>query len=214
MSQQNQAYPADNRLSLQQISALAGTKLLFDNISVEVSSGELLHIAGANGAGKSTLLNIITGLAEAETGQVYWNQQALAESASFKQDLSYIGHKDGLKQQRSVIENLRFYQRLYQSDVQNLDQLLHDFDLLDVAELVTGQLSFGQRRRLALARLSLAKRPLWVLDEPFTGVDVTARDRIEQLFEQHLQAAGMIVMTHHGSFSQTNLVAYQKQLLL
>jgi heme exporter protein A len=117
MSQQNQAYPADNRLSLQQISALAGTKLLFDNISVEVSSGELLHIAGANGAGKSTLLNIITGLAEAETGQVYWNQQALAESASFKQDLSYIGHKDGLKQQRSVIENLRFYQRLYQSDV-------------------------------------------------------------------------------------------------
>jgi len=213
MSAQGQYSPA-NSLVLENITGMVVNKVLFEAVSASLNAGQLLRISGDNGAGKSTLLKMIVGLSELEVGQVLWNQLAIDDSAEFESDLSYVGHKDGLKSERTAIENLTFYQQLYQRDNYNLDQLLFDFNLLEQAEILTKHLSFGQRRRLALLRLALSQRPLWVVDEPFTGVDVSARVLIEQLFVDHLKNGGLIVMTHHGSLDDSVLSAFLKEVTL
>ncbi len=203
-----------NALVLDKVTGIIATKTLFEGVQSTINAGELLRISGDNGAGKSTLLKMIVGLLEPESGQIVWNQQAIDDSETFYSELSYVGHKDGLKAERTAIENLAFYQRLYQKHDVNLDQLLFDFKLLEQAEVLTKHLSFGQRRRLALLRLPLSGRMLWVVDEPFTGVDVSARALIETLFENHLKAGGIIVMTHHGSLDESVLASYLREVAL
>jgi len=203
-----------NRLVLNGVTGAVANNVLFEDIRSQVSSGQLLRISGDNGAGKSTLLKMIVGLLEIEAGDIRWNDQPIDDSDSFQADLSYVGHKDGLKGERTAIENLAFYQQLYQQYEQNLDQLLFDFNLLQQAEILAKHLSFGQRRRLALLRLAISNRPLWVVDEPFTGIDVNARVLIEGLFTRHLDAGGIIVMTHHGDLMSTPLAAYLHEVVL
>jgi heme exporter protein A len=203
-----------NRLVLNGVTGAVANNVLFEDIHSQVSSGQLLRISGDNGAGKSTLLKMIVGLLEIEAGDIRWNDQPIDDSDSFQADLSYVGHKDGLKGERTAIENLAFYQQLYQQYEQNLDQLLFDFNLLQQAEILAKHLSFGQRRRLALLRLAISNRPLWVVDEPFTGIDVNARVLIEGLFTRHLDAGGIIVMTHHGDLMSTPLAAYLHEVVL
>lgn len=203
-----------NRLVLNGVTGAVANNVLFEDIRSQVSSGQLLRISGDNGAGKSTLLKMIVGLLEIEAGDIRWNDQPIDDSDSFQADLSYVGHKDGLKGERTAIENLAFYQQLYQQYEQNLDQLLFDFNLLQQAEILAKHLSFGQRRRLALLRLAISNRSLWVVDEPFTGIDVNARVLIEGLFTRHLDAGGIIVMTHHGDLMSTPLAAYLHEVVL
>jgi heme exporter protein A len=213
MSAQGQ-HASVNRLVLNSITGVVANKTLFEGVSAQVNSGQLLRISGDNGAGKSTLLRMIVGLLEIEAGEIRWNEQPIDDSDFFQADLSYVGHKDGLKGERTAVENLAFYQQLYQKYEQNLDQLLFDFNLLEQAEILAKHLSFGQRRRLALLRLALSQRPLWIVDEPFTGVDVNARKLIEGLFSNHLEAGGIIVMTHHGDLTNTLLASYLHEVAL
>jgi heme exporter protein A len=213
MSAQGQ-HASVNRLVLNSITGVVANKTLFEGVSAQVNSGQLLRISGDNGAGKSTLLRMIVGLLEIEAGEIRWNEQPIDDSDFFQADLSYVGHKDGLKGERTAVENLAFYQQLYQKYEQNLDQLLFDFNLLEQAEILAKHLSFGQRRRLALLRLALSQRPLWIVDEPFTGVDVNARKLIEGLFSNHLEAGGIIVMTHHGDLTNNLLASYLHEVAL
>jgi heme exporter protein A len=213
MSAQGQYSPA-NSLVLENITGMVANRVLFESVNATLSAGQLLRISGDNGAGKSTLLKMIVGLLDLEVGDVIWNQQAIDDSDNFESDLSYVGHKDGLKSERTAIENLAFYQQLYQRPNFNLDQLLFDFNLLEQAETLTKHLSFGQRRRLALLRLPLSQRPLWVVDEPFTGVDVSARVLIEQLFVAHLAEGGLIVMTHHGCLNDSAISPFLQEVTL
>jgi heme exporter protein A len=213
MSAQGQ-HTSVNHLVLNSITGAVANKTLFEGVIAQVSSGQLLRISGDNGAGKSTLLRMIVGLLEIEAGEIRWNDQPIDDSDFFQADLSYVGHKDGLKGERTAIENLAFYQQLYQKYEQNLDQLLFDFNLLEQAEILAKHLSFGQRRRLALLRLALSQRSLWIVDEPFTGVDVNARKLIENLFTSHLEAGGIIVMTHHGDLTDTSLASYLHEVAL
>jgi heme exporter protein A len=99
---------------------------------------------------------MIVGFLELESGNILWNKYAIDDSEDYYSELSYVGHKDGLKAERTAIENLAFYQRLYTKNSSNLDQLLFDFKLLEHAEILTKNLSFVQRRRLALLRLPLS----------------------------------------------------------
>lgn len=207
-------YINNNTLVLDNVTGMVANTVLFEQVNTQVSSGQLLRISGDNGAGKSTLLKMIVGLHELESGHIRWNQHDVDDSDSFEHDLSYVGHKDALKGERTAIENLTFYQRLYRQFDTNLDQLLFDFNLLEQAETLTKYLSFGQRRRLALLRLPLSKRPLWVVDEPFTGVDVSARELVESMFVDHLVEGGIIVMTHHGHLDETPLMPYLREVAL
>lgn len=215
----------------QQIAVSRGDRLLLTDINFSLHGQQLLRIVGENGSGKTSLLRIIAGLSEADSGTLAWvnpeqttQQHHEKHTEKYPDNIAYIGHRDGLKNTLSAIENLRFYQQLRQStgsagcnaadDTSEIERLLHKLKLLDHADVAAGSLSFGQRRRLAFARLLLASQPLWLLDEPFTGIDIEGRALIESICEQHLQTNGMIIMTHHGNLDDSILGPYETQLNL
>lgn len=198
-------------LKIKKLSCLRGDNLLFKKLQFQVSEKQLLRIAGANGSGKTSLLRIICGLTEAENGQILWRSKVISQSESFQHELGYIGHKDGLKNQLTAFENIAFYQQLHASQAntiiseEQLDKCLHKLNILHCADRAVYKLSFGQRRRLAFARLLVSDKKLWVLDEPFTGIDVQGKKLIESICIEHLKNNGLIVMTNHGSLKGTAL---------
>lgn len=207
--------PRPPSLSCHDLSCIRGERQLFTNLSFELEPRECLHVVGANGSGKTSLLRILCGLAEADTGEIQWQGQSSCQNTVFLQDSVYIGHKDGLKNELSAIENLRFAQNLDGSnDEPLLDQCLAQMQILNCADLATQNLSFGQRRRLAFAKLLLRSYPLWILDEPFTGIDAQGRQLIERLCVEHLQAGGMIILTHHQGLHDGPIAGYVKTLEL
>jgi len=197
-----------NTLSIDNLHCIRGERQLFDQLSLNVSSGQCLHIIGANGCGKSSLLRIISGLSAADSGQVFWNQIVTHKNQDFFNDSAFIGHKDALKNELTAIENLRFNQQLNVQENTNEDQLddcLSKMQILQCADLTAQKLSFGQRRRLTFANLLLRPYKIWILDEPFTGIDKDGRKVIENVCLDHLNNAGIIILTHHQSLQNSAL---------
>ena len=209
------------RTAAQAVHATAKTALL-DALDLsctrgerELFSGLSLQVIGSNGSGKSSLLRILSGLNQADSGVVNWQGQALAQSSDFYRRSAFIGHKDGLKNELTAVENLRFYQRLEgQKNEQLIDQHLARMGILECADLTANKLSFGQRRRLAFARLLQGHCTLWILDEPLTGIDAQGRNLIEQIFLEHLEAGGMMIVTNHQSLASSPMAAHLLELQL
>jgi heme exporter protein A len=194
------------QLQVDNLTCIRGGQVLIDSLSFVVRNGELLHVSGPNGSGKTSLLKIICGLIEPESGTIRWDDADIGNSEQFKWNFAYLGHRDGLKDGLTAFENLSFYQELVSSpDESILDEILTTLDLLHNAESMTRKLSFGQRRRLAFGRLLLAQQPLWILDEPFTGVDKAGRLVMHDICADHLDQDGMIVMTNHGDLDDSVL---------
>lgn len=197
------------------LSCIRGENTLFSGLGLSVSNGDCLHVTGPNGSGKTSLLRIIAGLNTPDSGQVTWNDSSISNNTDFFQKCAYIAHKDGLKNELTAIENLRYYQQLDGiADEDALDDALSEMGLLSRADLAAQKLSFGQRRRLAFARLLISEFPIWILDEPFTGIDADGRELIESLCVTHLQQQGLIIMTHHQSLKDSALDGYRKELEL
>ena len=198
--------PNTNTLSAESLSCVRGERTLFESLSFSVSTGNALHIVGINGSGKTSLLRLLCGINRADQGAITWNGSSIANNINFLKNSAYIGHKDGLKNELSCIENLRTYQKLDSHvDEQKLDDCLAKLQILPCADLMTHQLSFGQRRRLAFARLLLTEYDLWILDEPFTGIDRDGRELIEDICLQHLNKGGLITFTHHQNMENSSL---------
>lgn len=187
-------------LAVSGLQCLRGGRQLFGSLDFSVSAGELLHVQGANGSGKTSLLRILTGLSRPDGGVVCWNgtdiRQAREEYAA---QLLYLGHQPAVKDDLTVLENLRVSSRIAGLDPTdgNLRTALEMTGLATRSALPVRVLSQGQRRRLTLSRLWLDTRPLWVLDEPFTALDVQAGALLEARLESHLAVGGMVVLTTH-----------------
>lgn len=175
---------------------MRGGRLVFEGLSFAVAGGEALVLTGANGAGKSSLLRQIAGLLELARGRIVLAggdpERGLGEQAH------YVGHLDALKPAMSVIETLRFWGDFLggggeDGAVRALDALA----LGALADLPAAYLSAGQRRRLSLARLLVAPRPLWLLDEPTVALDAASVARLLGLMTAHLAAGGLIVAATH-----------------
>jgi len=190
------------RLEASDLACIRGGRQVFSDVSFTVGLGEALLITGPNGAGKSSLLRLVAGLLRPSSGTLVLDgadpELTLAEQAH------YLGHQDALKPALSVLENLDFWARFLGGRATDLATALADVGLGGIAALPAAYLSAGQRRRLSIARLIAVKRPLWLLDEPTTALDVTAQAMLAELMRAHLQGGGLIVAAVHGPIGLEN----------
>jgi len=162
-----------------------------------------VHVLGANGTGKTTLLRVITGLLSPEHGRVAWGgRDTRFDSDGWRASFSYLGHSDGLKPELTARENLAFEtglrRRLREGEV---DAALGQVGLAAACDLPAGFLSAGQRRRLAMARVMLAAAPLWILDEPYTNLDVGGSTLVAGVIGRHLDAGGAAIIAAHQALA-------------
>jgi heme exporter protein A len=188
-------------LEARQLECTRGEKRLFTGLSFKLGRGQLLRVAGANGSGKTSLLRIMCGLVAPSAGELLWQGQPIrADREEYSRNLVYIGHLNALKDDLTALENLQVSAALggKPADVAHMLAGLERFGVAHCAELPAKVLSQGQRRRVALARLALAPTaPLWILDEPFSALDVAAVLELEVLLASHLASGGMVVLTTH-----------------
>ncbi len=188
-------------LRAESLTCRRGDRLVAAPLDFAMYAGDILEIGGPNGCGKTTLLRSISGLVPVGQGSLLWRGEVLqGNQASFREELSYIGHADGIKAELSVIENIGLANALLGARGDPL-RALERLGLAAIRGRMTRFLSAGQRRRLALARLVLAETPLWLLDEPFTALDRDGIKLVASLIEEHAAAGGLAIYTSHHPVS-------------
>jgi heme exporter protein A len=184
------------RLCAHDLGCIRGGREVFEGVNFAVAAGEALAITGRNGAGKTTLLRLIAGLLEPARGRL--ELTGGAPDTSLAEQAHYMGHRDALKPALSVQENLEFWYAFLGGRDASAASALVTVGLGGLASLPAGYLSAGQRRRLALARLIAAPRPVWLLDEPTAALDSAGQQRLGELMRAHLTGGGIIVAATHG----------------
>lgn len=195
---------SDPSLSVHDLACARGDRLLFKGMNFSLSAGELLLVQGGNGQGKTSLLRLLTGLSRPEEGEVRWRGAPIAsQREAYHAEMIYLGHANGVKDDLNPIENLHFAAGLQGRpfDAARAVATLEQLGLSRCLDLPCRVLSFGQRRRVALAALLLAGATLWILDEPLTGLDVHAVALMEGLIRDHLNGGGMVVATTHQALN-------------
>ena len=183
------------------LEAIRGNATLFTGLDFTLRPGALLRVTGANGSGKTSLLRALCGLLLPSAGEVRWNGENIRSlREEYWKCLVYIGHANAIKDDLTAAENLRIACTLAGLNVQltQIREALRRLGLAGRENLPARALSQGQRRRAALARLVLSRSAsLWILDEPFTALDVAATDCVEELIAGHLAHGGAVVYTTH-----------------
>jgi heme exporter protein A len=170
-----------------------GGRTVFRGLSLSLSSGQLMQLTGPNGSGKSSLLRLLAGLNEAAAGTLALDGGH--PDLSVGQQAHYIAHQEAVKAALTVIENLAFWRDFLGGG--DVGEALAAFDLARLASYPAGLLSAGQKRRLALARLVLVPRALWLLDEPTVGLDAASLARLSAVMARQLDRGGMIIAATH-----------------
>lgn len=185
-----------------------GENPLFTQLKFTLNPGSALQVVGPNGSGKSTLLRILTGLNPNLGGDIFWQQQSIYQDLGlYQKNLIFLSDKLNLKPELNILENFKLFLNLRNESksAAELTEIIHFLNLSPHTHLNVGQLSQGQKRRAAAARLLLYSAPLWILDEPFNALDQLSIELFTQLFKQHLDQQGMIIFTSHQpiQFNQT-----------
>ncbi|NHC07932.1 cytochrome c biogenesis heme-transporting ATPase CcmA [Azonexus fungiphilus] len=187
-------------LEAENLECVRGERRLFAGLGFTLSAGELLYLQGRNGAGKTSLLRMLIGLLPPEDGEIRWQGRPIrSQKDDYHGALCYLGHLNAIKEELTPLENLLATARLGGTKLSEDDAIdaLEQVGLAGREDLACKYLSQGQKRRVALARLVVDRRPLWILDEPFVALDVLAVDWLAGIISGHLQRGGMAVMTTH-----------------
>ncbi len=184
------------RLSGNGLVCVRGGREVFSGLDFEAATGEALAVMGRNGSGKTSLLRLIAGLLIPAGGTIALNG-GNAE-LTLPEQCHYLGHSDALKPALSVAENLSFWADFLGGERSDAAESLASVGLDHATDLPAAFLSAGQRRRLSLARLLTVRRPVWLLDEPTTALDVGGQDMFGGLMRDHLGRGGMIVAATHA----------------
>jgi len=201
-------------LEAHDLKCVKGSTELFSDVHLEVQSGEALVVEGSNGSGKTSLLRILCGFNCPAVGEITWNGESVEGHESYQQQISYIGHASGVKLDLTVIENLVFAQRLVGSErtEAEIKEIIRAVGLFKQRNILTRKLSAGQKRRVALARLQLEKRQLWILDEPLTALDRDFVTEFEVVLKNHLEQKGMLIVTTHRELKLPSAIMKQINL--
>jgi len=186
-------------LIVKSLSCERGYRELFDNLNFELQAGEILHIKGENGTGKTSLLRILAGLALPVEGSIFFHGYDCRKYRSeYNEHIAFIGHKPGIKMELTPVENIQSYCDLGTGKTrQQILDILYQVGLYGFEEMYCNQLSAGQKRRVALAQAILSDAKLWILDEPFTSLDVVGIEFFLKMIQQHVESGGMILLTTH-----------------
>jgi heme exporter protein A len=184
-------------LDVTNLACIRGDRPLFSHLSFALKPGELVHVTGANGSGKTTLLRTLCGLSRPAAGEIRWNGADIHDLGDdYRGALAYVGHLNGNQGELTLRENLRVAAGIAGHETAP-DTALEQVGLLAYGDFPAKILSQGQKRRLALARLLVAHKKLWILDEPFSALDARSTEVMNALLSAHLAAGGMIVLTSH-----------------
>ncbi|HEV2652526.1 MAG TPA: heme ABC exporter ATP-binding protein CcmA [Rhizomicrobium sp.] len=181
-------------LAVQSLTCIRGRRVVFRDLSFAVGAGRLLVVEGPNGAGKTSLLRLIAGFLAPEAGRVELDGVTDAEERGKR--IGWLGHHDAAKVQFTPAETLSFFQNLY-GVTADIGAALAEVGLSRVADLSCQYLSAGQKKRLALARLKICGRPLWLMDEPLAALDAQGKALAASMITAHCGAGGIAVVATH-----------------
>jgi heme exporter protein A len=207
-------------LTAEKLTVQRGSRRLVEGLSFTVRAGQALALEGANGSGKTSLLRLIAGFLPAAAGTVILTDGAteISEPEERGKHVGWLGHHDALKASFTVAEQLAFFGKLYGRPLRRAagdtspvttgeeSALLEQVGLTRQAQLPCRYLSAGQRRRLALARLLLTQRPLWLLDEPFAALDTAGKQLVARLIALHCGQGGIVLAATHDPLGLGNAV--------
>lgn len=196
------AQSAATLLRAQGLTCIREDRLLFEALDVNICAGDIVQIEGPNGAGKTSLLRILAGLSQPYEGSIYFQDSKISQQReSFHENLLYLGHLPGVKDEMSAQENLEFNLALHGLNPDVAEATLAEVNLLGFEDALASHLSAGQHRRISLARLWQSQHKIWILDEPFTAIDKLGVAKLEQLFLQHADNGGCVILTTHQDLS-------------
>ena len=194
-------------LNVKNLQCTRGDRELFTNLSFSLDKSQLMMLEGQNGSGKTTLLRSLCGLYLPDEGEILWDGLSIKkQDENFRQALLYLGHLNAIKADMTVLENLRFNTKLAGESVTD-DALMDALDTIGLfafEDFPTSQLSQGQKRRVALARLLVSKATLWILDEPFVALDAGAVELLQSIIAKHIEKGGMVILTTHQEVPLTS----------
>lgn len=168
--------------SIKNLSYAIDGNVILNNFSMEIEKNDFIEIRGSNGSGKSTLLKIFCKLIPSK---------ACEYKDNFKEQIDYLGHKNSLVEELSIRRNFELEDLALDSDIAK------NFEIKGLYDELCTNLSFGEKRKFAIAKLLQAKKKIWVLDEPFAGLDAVAYDYLVKAFKQHIRSGGTILLTNH-----------------
>ncbi len=198
-------YTYTGKLEIKNLACWRNEQLLFQDVSLSLSPQNVLFLEGQNGSGKTSLLRILCGFRLADEGEINWNNESVTSVPEYFQNISYVGHKNGIKDELTVEENLNLMRSMATADEIKTDDVLKRIGLFKKADVLSRQLSAGQKRKLALARLMMTNNSFWILDEPFTSLDTASVRFFESLIQKHISRGGLLILTSHHDIDLSGL---------
>ncbi|HEY4943743.1 MAG TPA: heme ABC exporter ATP-binding protein CcmA [Rhizomicrobium sp.] len=185
-------------LVIERLTGIRGGRVLFRDLNLRVAAGQVLSLEGANGVGKTSLLRMIAGFIAPAAGSITLSSSDLVidEAEERARRIGWLGHHDAAKPQLTPREVLSFFASLYGSGG-DIGAALAAVGLAPVADLPCQYLSAGQKKRLALARLKLSGRPVWLLDEPLASLDAEGKKRCGDILAAHALYGGIAIAATH-----------------
>jgi len=196
-------------LSAENLAARRGEDLIFSNVSFDLQGGDALVLTGPNGSGKSTLLRVVAGLLRQEKGRVLLSGTEGDSDGAPGEASHYLGHRNAMKSELTVAENLSFWKAFLGDMVGGTGLGTEDaaaaVGLANITHLPFGYLSAGQQRRIAFAKLLVAHRPIWILDEPTAALDTSADQLFTDLISAHQKRGGIVLAATHQPLGLENV---------